>query len=166
LEEVLVPGAYIDVDVLGGGLLCERADDVVGFVAGYSEPGDSHCVEYLLDAVDLGGQVLGHWGAVGLVFGVYVAAEGRLFAVEGYAEHVGAAALDQAEDGHCEDVCRLGGLAGGGGQAASHGCVVGGVNVRVAVDYVEGGCHRGHCIREGRGCQEWMSGWVYEWMGE
>jgi hypothetical protein len=48
--------------------------------------------------------------------------------------------LDEAQHGGGEDVCCLGRLAGGAGQCVHPG-IIGGVDVRVAIDYVKFLCH-------------------------
>ncbi len=73
---------------------------------------------------------------MGLILGVDFGPESWCFAVHCHSKHIRFLTLDEAEQSCCKDVGGLGRLAGWAGQWTHRG-VVGGVNVRMAVDYVK-----------------------------
>ena len=119
LVEVLVLGTHVDFGVFVGGVGAGAADeggeDIVGFEAFLAEDGDAGGFHDLQDAVDLGGHVVGHGLALGLVGGVDDVAAGGA-GVHG--EHdVGGAELEEFEEHLDEIEGGVGGLAGGRAEA-------------------------------------------------
>ena len=76
LDEVAVERGDPGFDALRGGLVGERGEHIVGFVAGRFEDWDRKGLGDLPAALDLRRQVFGHRVAVGFVVGVECAAEG------------------------------------------------------------------------------------------
>ena len=95
LEHILVPGADVDIDGFCGGFFCECSDYVVGLETIDSQDGDIHCIEDLLDAVNLGGQLIRHRGTMCLVFLVDFDSKGRGLAVHRHDEHIRLLILDK-----------------------------------------------------------------------
>ena len=61
---------------------CQRADGVIGLDARHLQDGPAQQADHLVDGLDLCDQVLGHRGAVGLVLGIPLVAEGGALGVE------------------------------------------------------------------------------------
>ncbi len=69
LHHVFVAGDDVDVDVAAAGLLGQRADDVVGFVARNFDDGQAHGFAEAAHKGKLNGKIVGHGRALGFVFG-------------------------------------------------------------------------------------------------
>ncbi len=92
---------------------------------------------------------------MGLVGRVDFASEGGGFGVHGDDEHVRLSVLDQAEYGGGEDICCLGGFAGGACELA-HLDEVRRIDMRMAVDDIEVAgltVHSGNIVGARAGCQ-------------
>ena len=103
LPEVFVGGDHVDgLKVFFFGAVCEGADDVVGFVAVEFEYGDA---EGFGDAVEVrhgGGEVFGHFFAVGFVLGVDAMPLGGCRGVEDDGEVTGLPFVDDVDEGGSE----------------------------------------------------------------
>ncbi len=134
LEGVAVAAADQHLEVAVHRLRGQRADDVVGLEAGLLDERHAQRLEHLLDQGDLAGELLGRLGAVGLVVGELLAAEGLPRDVEGDGE-VGRLLVAQHVDEHRgEAVDGVGVLAGRGGEVLHRQRVERAVGQRVAVD--------------------------------
>ena len=95
LEAVPVAGDDLAAPAGGGALFRRRAEDVVGLPARRLQPADAHLLQHALEHGHLRRQVVRHRLALGLIARVLPVAEGRLRQVEGHAERVRRALLQQ-----------------------------------------------------------------------
>ncbi len=86
LQRVPVARDDQDLEALGRGGGGQRGDDVVRLEVLHGHPGDLHRVEQLVDQADLALELVGRLGAVGLVVGELLGAEGLPGEVEGHRE--------------------------------------------------------------------------------
>ncbi len=153
LQDVLVLRADQYVDPVLGGLLRERANDIVRLVAVQAQDRDLHRLENLPDAVHLARQVVRHRRPIGLVLRKNIDPESRRLAVHGHGDHVGLLLLDQPDQGRREDERRLGRRAGRTAELLLHRSEVSRVNMGVAVNYVKRLRHFPHCMSRTPACQ-------------
>ena len=109
LEGVLVAGDDDGVPPGGGVPGGDGADEIVGLPPVQLVPGDVHGVQNVLDHRQLGGQLVGHALALGLVPLVGQMAEGGGLPVKGDAQGVGLLLVRQLEQDVEEPVHRVGG---------------------------------------------------------
>ena len=102
LEHVEVAGHDRRVETASLGVHGDRADDVVGLVAGELVDGDAQRLDHLADLRELVAQVVGHPLAGRLVLGVLLVPEGRALEVEGDGDVVRTEVLDAAQDDAAE----------------------------------------------------------------
>ena len=153
LEDVLILRADQHVDPVAGGLLGQRADDVVRLVAFQAQDRNTHRPQDLLDPVHLHRQLLRHGRPVGLVLGKDLGPERRGLAVHGHRDHVGLLLLDQPQQSGREDVRGLGRLAGRARKLLPHRGKMSRVDMGMAVNDVQGLRHFFHSMRCGFACQ-------------
>ena len=147
LEGVAVARADQHLEVVGHRLGGQGADDVVGLEADLLDERHPEGVEHLLDQGDLALELVGRLGAVGLVVGVLLGAEGRPGDVERHRE-VGRLLVAQDVDQHRrEAVDRVGVLPGRGGEVLHRQRVEGAVGQGVTVQQEQPGT----CAGRGRG---------------
>ena len=82
LCQILVAGGNQAIHASGAGLACQGADDIVGLHARYHDERPAGRTDAGMQWFDLRHQVVGHRGAVGLVVGIPVFAEGLALGVE------------------------------------------------------------------------------------
>ena len=83
LSEILVGRHHVDLETLSGGFAGERADHVVGFVAGDLEAGNAHRFEDAFDVRNGRHDVFRRFVSVSLVLRIEFVAEGSSLGVEG-----------------------------------------------------------------------------------
>ncbi len=98
LHEILVPGHHDHVEAGLAGLARQGADQIIGLIAGHFEGRNLEPVHDLPDPGELEYHILGHGGPVGLVFRVYVVAEGGAFHVETDRQVLGIFILHQLDE--------------------------------------------------------------------
>ena len=151
LEHVLVVGDYGGFPAVFAGLPGQGSDDVVGFEAVQLQDGDPHGLTELPNHRELGGQIFGHPGSIGLVLLVGLMPKGGLFGVEDDGQVIGLVLSDQLAQHGRESIDGVGGMALAVGQAADG--VVGPKDVGHAIHQKQtsgrgwgrgprGGCHR------------------------
>ena len=145
LQHVFVGRHDDHVVTLGFGLLGERADDVVGLVAGQLDDRDPIGRQGLADLGELRGEIVRHRHAVGLVLGVRLVPLGPLRPVPGGGQKVGTVLPDHLAEHRDETVNGVGRPARGRREALDR--VVGAVDVRHRVDQIERRAGRRHGSR-------------------
>ncbi len=145
LQHVFVGRHDDHVVALGLGLLGERADDVVGLVAGQLDDRDPIGRQGLADLGKLRGEIVRHRHAVGLVLGVRLVPQGPLRPVPRGGQKVGAVLPDHLAEHRDETVDGVGRPAGGRREALDR--VVGPMDVRHRVDQIERRAGRRHGSR-------------------
>ncbi len=96
LHHVFVAGDDVDVDVAAAGLLGERADDVVGFVAGNLDDGQAHGFAEAAHKGNLNEKIVGHGRPLGFVLGEKLVAEGGAGGIENDGDKIGLQILGDA----------------------------------------------------------------------
>ena len=142
LQHVLVGRDDDDVEARRPRRMGERADHVVGLVAGHLEDRDPVGLARSADLGDLGGQVLVHGGPVRLVAVVLLVADGLLRPVEGDRQVLARMLAEHLLQHRHEAVDGVGRPAGLGREAPDR--VVSAVDVGHRVHEVDGRARRGH----------------------
>ena len=137
LDRVAVARADEDLDVLRGGQRRQGRDDVVGLVALGLDVTDLQRIEHLVQERDLALELVRRRRAPGLVFGIFLQAEGLARDVEGD-RHVGRLLVPQQVDQHRrEAVDRVGVLARPGREVLGREGEEGTVGQRMSVEQEE-----------------------------
>ena len=144
LEGVGVAGDYERLQALLLRLLGQRGQYVVGLVALGRVGGYVKGLQQLVDALELDAQVIGHFGAVGLVLGVLFMAEGAP-TVKGHGQKVGLLVAQHVEQHGSKAKHGVGQLATGRGHAGRKG-KVGAIDQCVPVDQYQFGRISHQCL--------------------
>ncbi len=158
LIEVLVATDEVDVEI-GGVFATQCRQDVIRLVALLAENRHLHGLEYGDDAVDLRREIFRRRLAVALVARVEVhTKDGLVGDVHRHGQIVGLSIAQEAQEHLQEYVDRARLFAGRRGQRAE-GCIIGAVDLSVAIDEVEGfsrhfeWASRGRFLRGATECQ-------------
>ena len=135
LHEVFVAGHHHDRKPLQLQKPRQRADEVVGLVAGHLEDRQAVAGRDLLDVGDLQSHVRGHRGAVRLVGGEEAVAEGRAAGIEKHGRVLGAALRHELDQHAGEPENSVGRQSPGVGEALD--CVIRAMDVSGAVDEID-----------------------------
>ena len=140
LEEILVRGGDDDVVAAVARSAGERADQVVRFPVFDSDDRNVKAFQHFVDEGELHREVVRHRTAIFLVVRERLMPRLRRSDVEGHGDVIRVVVLEQLLERGGEAVDRVGGQAGGIGQAANG--EIGAVDVVGAVDEEEGGAFR------------------------
>ena len=104
MGEVLVGSDHVGLEAVGFGAFDEGADEVVGLEAVDFQDGDGEGAAECLHVGDGGGELFGHFVALGFVGGVFDVARGGCGSIEGDAEVGGVFLFQDGEEGVDEAV--------------------------------------------------------------
>ena len=135
LAHIFIVGDDDDIEALRFGFLCQRADDVVSFIARLARDGHAQRFRDAQDVRKLHRQIVGHRAARRFVRLITFVAKGRFGRIKGDAEIIRLLLSDQSPQHHRETVDGIGRQALRIREAANG--VVGAIDLRHSIDQNE-----------------------------